>query len=82
VVAYDYTDQRWVEGDEARQLLQKQLNQTLDLIESDRGADYLAFIGSAMTQAQAAARIRDKLRQLAASDKQPEVPKPPDAGCA
>ena len=42
--AYDYKNQRWLEGQEGTDLLREQLNQELDILESSRGQEYAGFI--------------------------------------
>lgn len=56
--AYNYEMQRWVSGEEGTALRLRQLREELDLVESDRGAEYLAFVGSRETPAERAALIR------------------------
>lgn len=43
--AYDYDAQEWVDGPAALDLLIRQTQETLDLLESPRGADYAAMTG-------------------------------------
>jgi hypothetical protein len=45
-VAYDYDNQRWIEGDNATALRRTQLLDELDLLNSPRGAEYVTFIGA------------------------------------
>lgn len=43
--AYDYTKQGWVNGATARVALIAQAQETLALLESDRGGDYCQMMG-------------------------------------
>lgn len=66
--AFDYDRQRWVTGERARVMLVAQLSETLGVLESPRGADYLAFTRKAgdpaQTVAEAVAAIRAQLTEL------------------
>jgi hypothetical protein len=42
--AYDYDEQRWLQGESARQLRLRQLREELELLSGPRGADYAAFL--------------------------------------
>jgi hypothetical protein len=39
--AYDYASQKWITGPEARALRAKQLGETLSILESPKGREYL-----------------------------------------
>ncbi len=39
--AYDYAAQKWITGPEARALRAKQLSETLSILESSKGREYL-----------------------------------------
>jgi hypothetical protein len=45
LTAYDYRRQCWVEGEAARIELLRQHSETLDLLTSDNGREYLTFVG-------------------------------------
>ena len=49
--AYDYDAQRWIDGDAGTQLLRQQQQERLDLLLSDRGADYARFTGENLAAA-------------------------------
>ncbi len=61
--AYDYDHQAWVDDPE---LYLRQLNDELDLLESDKGADYAAFINADRADAVRATReLLGRMSQLA-----------------
>ena len=43
--AYDYDKQIWLSGEEARELLKRQLTEELDLLESPEGHNYANLMG-------------------------------------
>jgi len=59
LVAYDYENQRWIEGSEAILLRRNQLLDELNLLESPRGDEYARFVG--VDKATAIARIMKEL---------------------
>jgi hypothetical protein len=44
--AYDYTNQRWIEGEPARQLLLSQLRDEIALLHSPDGDNYARMINA------------------------------------
>ena len=63
-VAFDYGKQQWVEGVHALKVRGQQLNDDRKLIASERGADYLAYIGSNQTVAEALTTIDEQLLDI------------------
>lgn len=63
--AYDYQAQRWITGEPARQLLLKQQQETLDVLQSAAGADYARFTG--VGQAAAIESAKRAIAELHAS---------------
>jgi len=61
--AYNYETQQWVEGNKATQLLRKQHEDELALLESDRGEEYARFIG-AISRTQAVIQVKSILLNL------------------
>lgn len=64
MTAYDYANQRWVEGEEAKALRIGQLKQDLELLESPKGQDFLNFTGSKTSLAEAIASCRARIGEL------------------
>lgn len=63
-VAYDYTAQRWVVGVEAAQVRAEQIGAELLILRSGKAAEYLAFVGSTLTPAQAVTALEAELRVI------------------
>ena len=60
-IAYNYTTQQWVEGEEARLERRNQLLEEIELLKSPRGAEYLRFLGSAHTVEEALKKASEEL---------------------
>jgi hypothetical protein len=52
--AYDYKAQKWITGDEAMAMLQKQLRQDLELLKGPEGERFAKFINANRARAIAA----------------------------
>lgn len=68
-VAFDYDRQEWVEGEAAKPLLIAQIRETLEILWSGRGAQYLVNTYKrgerVVTVAEAIAISEKRLRELA-----------------
>ena len=63
--AYDYDKQEWIDNEtDARAEAMRQLEQELEILSRPNATDYLAFIGSTDTPAQAIAKLRTQLSNL------------------
>ena len=62
VCAYDYELQRWLTGEEARQLRIMQLREELACLEGPRGKEYAAFVK--LGQIEAVTACRKAIREL------------------
>ncbi len=62
--AYDYDKQTWITGADAVTMRIKQLNDDLDLFESDKGEDYARFLK--VNQVEAIKGICAELEELGA----------------
>lgn len=63
--AYDYDKQEWIDNEtDARAEAMRQLEQELEILSRPNATDYLAFIGSTDTPAQAIAKLRAQLSNL------------------
>lgn len=61
--AYDYKAQRWVVGDDARELRRAQLKEELATLEGARGSEYLAFLGMTESLPKAIEKVRAMLAE-------------------
>lgn len=58
---YDHTRQSWINGKEALELRIQQLKEEREMVNSERGAEYLRLINSPLKQNQALAAINDRI---------------------
>ena len=63
--AYDYNRQEWIEdAEDARAETIRQIEQEIEILSRPNATEYLAFIGSTDTPAQAIAKLRTQLSNL------------------
>ncbi len=63
--AYDYNKQEWIEdAEDARAEAIRQIEQEIKILSRPNATDYLAFVGSTDTPAQAIAKLRAQLSNL------------------
>ncbi len=65
--AFNYQTQQWVSGKEAKALLLSQLNEELEMLQSDKGESYWLSIrryDSVKTLASYTKEVRDRIAEL------------------
>jgi hypothetical protein len=65
--AYDYDNQCWVEGNDAKILKRQQYSQELELLEGPSGEDYIKFISNGkptISRQELINNLKNKLKNL------------------
>lgn len=67
---FDYKSQTWVTGEAGRQIRIAQLREELEILTSGNGANYLKFLASKLTRAEAVDKCVVELHSLGAPEMQ------------
>ncbi len=67
---FDYKSQTWLTGQAGREIRIKQLREELELLTSGNGANYLKFLESKLTRAEAVDKCVVELHALGAPEMQ------------